>query len=85
MGCPLYPPCPRKKTQIYTKRIIERIKAKAERKTVIVIGVLGHGPETKQIPNGGSVTTFSIAITEKGKEKTAGEHKEAIESVLTPT
>lgn len=28
---------------------------------VILMGVLGRNPETKQFPNGGSVTTFSLA------------------------
>jgi len=30
----------------------------------IVMGVLGRDPETKQFPNGGSVTTFSVATSE---------------------
>lgn len=45
----------------------------------IVMGVLGRDPETKQFPNGGSVTTFSVATTEFWKDKTTGERKEATE------
>ena len=46
---------------------------------VTVIGVLGRDPETKQFPNGGSVTTFSVATSEFWKDKTTGERKEATE------
>lgn len=38
---------------------------------VTVMGVLGRDPETKQFPNGGSVTTFSVATTEFWKDKTS--------------
>ena len=44
-----------------------------------VMGVLGRDPETKQFPNGGSITTFSVATTEFWKDKTTGERKEATE------
>ena len=44
---------------------------------VTVMGVLGRNPETKQFPNGGSVTTFSVATSEFWKDKTTGERKEA--------
>ena len=44
---------------------------------VILMGVLGRDPETKQFPNGGSMTTFSVATTEFWKDKTTGERKEA--------
>ena len=44
-----------------------------------VMGVLGRDPETKQFPNGGSMTTFSVATTEFWKDKTTGERKEATE------
>jgi len=37
---------------------------------VTVMGVLGRDPETKQFPNGGSITTFSVATTEFWKDKT---------------
>ena len=46
---------------------------------VTVMGVLGRDPETKQFPNGGSVTTFSVATTEFWKDKTTGERKSATE------
>ena len=36
---------------------------------VTVMGVLGRNPETKQFPNGGSVTTFSVATSEFWKDK----------------
>lgn len=46
---------------------------------VILMGVLGGDPETKQFPNGGSIATFSMAITEQWKDKTTGERKELTE------
>ena len=46
---------------------------------VILMGVLGRDPETKQFPNGGSITTFSVATTEFWKDKTTGERKSATE------
>ena len=46
---------------------------------VTVMGVLGRNPETKQFPNGGSITTFSVATSEFWKDKTTGERKEATE------
>ena len=46
---------------------------------VTVMGVLGRDPETKNFPNGGSMTTFSVATTEFWKDKTTGERKEATE------
>lgn len=46
---------------------------------VTVMGVLGRDPETKQFPNGGSVTTFSVATSEFWKDKATGERKEATE------
>lgn len=36
----------------------------------IVMGVLGRDPETKNFPNGGSVTNFSVATTDHWKDKT---------------
>jgi single-strand DNA-binding protein len=44
-----------------------------------VMGVLGRDPETKNFPNGGSITTFSVATTDHWKDKTTGERKEATE------
>ena len=46
---------------------------------VTVMGVLGRDPETKQFPNGGSMTTFSVATTEFWKDKATGERKSATE------
>lgn len=46
---------------------------------VILMGVLGRDPETKTFPNGGSITTFSLATSEHWKDKTTGERKEATE------
>lgn len=46
---------------------------------VILMGVLGRDPETKNFPNGGSITNFSIATTEHWKDKTTGERKEQTE------
>ena len=46
---------------------------------VTVMGVLGRDPETKTFPNGGSITTFSIATSEHWKDKVTGERKEATE------
>ena len=46
---------------------------------VILMGVLGRDPETKQFSNGGSITTFSVATTDHWKDKTTGERKEATE------
>lgn len=45
----------------------------------ILVGVLGRDPETKTFPNGGSLTQFSIATTEKWKDKNSGEQKEHTE------
>lgn len=46
---------------------------------VILVGTLGKDPETKTFQNGGSLTQFSIATTEKWKDKNTGEHKEHTE------
>ena len=46
---------------------------------VTVMGVLGRDPETKNFPNGGSVTTFSVATSEFWKDKATGERREATE------
>ena len=45
---------------------------------VILMGVLGRDPETKQFPNG-SITNFSMATTEQWQDKTTGESKELTE------
>lgn len=46
---------------------------------VILMGILGREPETKNFANGGSITTFSMATTEQWKDRTTGERKEATE------
>ncbi len=46
---------------------------------VILVGTLGKDPETKTFSNGGSVTNFSIATSEKWKDKNTGEQKEQTE------
>ena len=46
---------------------------------VTVTGGLGRDPETKQFPNGGSITTFSVATSEFWKDKATGERREATE------
>ena len=43
---------------------------------VTLAGHLGKDPETKNFANGGSVCNFSIATSEKWKDKTSGEEKE---------
>ena len=47
----------------------------------IGIGNLGKDPEMRFMPNGNAVTNFSIAISEKYKDKTSGEQKEITEWV----
>ena len=46
---------------------------------VILVGTLGKDPETKQFPNGGSITQFSIATSESWVDKATGERKEQTE------
>lgn len=46
---------------------------------VIVIGHVGQDPEMKQLPSGNAVCNFSLATTEKWKDKQTGEQKEATE------
>ena len=46
---------------------------------VTVMGVLGRDPETKTFPNGGSITTFSVATSEHWKDKVTSERKQATE------
>ena len=46
---------------------------------VILIGNLGKDPETRYMPNGQAVTSFSIATSEIWKDKTTGEQKESTE------
>ena len=46
---------------------------------VILVGTLGKDPETKTFQNGGSVTNFSIATSERWKDKNTGEMREQTE------
>lgn len=45
----------------------------------ILIGNLGADPETRYTPDGKAVTTFSIATSEKWKDKNTGEDREKTE------
>lgn len=44
-----------------------------------IIGNLGADPEIKTFENGDKIATFSVATTEKWKDKSTGEKKEATE------
>lgn len=44
-----------------------------------IIGHLGRDPETRYLPSGEAVTNFSVATTEKWKDKATGEPREATE------
>lgn len=46
---------------------------------VILIGNLGRDPELKSLPSGQPVANFSIATSEKWKDKSTGESKEQTE------
>lgn len=46
---------------------------------VIIVGNLGKDPETRTFPSGDQVTNFSVATTDKWKDKATGEMKEATE------
>lgn len=46
---------------------------------VILVGVLGRDPEVKYTSGGGAITNISLATTDKWKDKTTGEQKEATE------
>jgi single-strand DNA-binding protein len=46
----------------------KRFKPMANLNRVTVMGVLGRDPETKQFPNGGSITTFSVATIDNWKD-----------------
>lgn len=46
---------------------------------VMLIGTLGKDPEVRSFSNGGGVTTFSIATSEKWTDKRTGEKREATE------
>lgn len=44
-----------------------------------IIGHLGRDPEKRYLPSGEAVTSFSIATTERWRDKATGEMKEATE------
>lgn len=46
---------------------------------VIIIGNCGADPEVKQFANGGSITTISVAVSEKWTDKQTGQPKENTE------
>jgi len=46
---------------------------------VILVGNLGRDPETRSFPSGDQVCNFSVATTDRWKDKTTGEMKEATE------
>ena len=46
---------------------------------VLIIGNLGKDPETRYMPSGDAVTNFSVATTDKWKDKQSGEQKETTE------
>jgi single-strand DNA-binding protein len=46
---------------------------------VIIVGNLGRDPETRTFPSGDRVTNVTIATTDRWKDKTSGEMKEATE------
>ena len=45
----------------------------------ITLGTLGSDPEVKQFANGGSITTISVAVSEKWTDKQTGQLKENTE------
>ncbi len=46
---------------------------------VILLGFLGGDPETRYMTNGDAVTNFSLATTDRWKDKNTGDNKEATE------
>lgn len=46
---------------------------------VIIVGNLGRDPEVRTFPSGGRVANVTVATTERWKDKTSGEMKEATE------
>jgi single-strand DNA-binding protein len=46
---------------------------------VVLIGRLGKDPVIRHMPSGGAVANFTIATSEKWKDKQTGEQKEATE------
>mgnify|MGYP003987046193 FL=1 len=48
---------------------------------VEMLGRVGRDPETRYMPSGGAVTNFSMAHTDRWKDKETGEQKERTEWV----
>src|SRR3569832_1624878 len=46
---------------------------------VIIVGNLGRDPETRYMPSGDAMTNIAVATTDKWKDKSSGEQKEATE------
>ncbi len=46
---------------------------------VIIVGNLGRDPETRYLPSGDAVSNINVATTDRYKDKTTGEMKEATE------
>lgn len=46
---------------------------------VILVGNLGNDPETRYLPNGGAVTSISLATSESWKDKQTGQMQERTE------
>jgi single-strand DNA-binding protein len=46
---------------------------------VIVVGNLGADPETRYMPSGDAITNIRVATTDRWKDKSSGEMKEATE------
>jgi single-strand DNA-binding protein len=46
---------------------------------VVLVGHLGQDPETRNLNNGGSVTTISVATSESWRDKQTGENQERTE------
>lgn len=46
---------------------------------VIILGNVGNPPETRSFDSGDTVTNFSVATSEKWKDKTTGKSKESTE------
>jgi single-strand DNA-binding protein len=45
----------------------------------MAIGNLGNDPETRYVPSGAQLTTFSIGVSESWTDKNTGEQKESTE------
>src|ERR1700756_2470436 len=46
---------------------------------VILVGNLGRDPETRRMPSGDAMVTFSLATSENWRDKSSGERKEKTE------